>query len=122
MLSHEASVFGARRQFGVGRNRAKLLLAFEHALAIGVPAVVELALVLVGPLLEDVVRPVDGAGSPVHEERLVRRKGLMLLQPGERLCGHVLGKMVLGSCGGSTGLMFSYSRGSYWEVSPARKP
>ena len=43
---------GARRELRVGRDPAQLLLAREDALAIRVPAVVELALVLVGPLLE----------------------------------------------------------------------
>ena len=46
----------ARGQLGVGRDDAQLLLAGERALALHVPAVVELALVLVGPLLRDVVR------------------------------------------------------------------
>ena len=68
---------GARRQFGVGRNPAQLLLAGEDALAQLVPALVELAFVFVGPFLEDVVRPVRRAGRPIHEERLVGREGAM---------------------------------------------
>ena len=85
---------GARRQFGIGRNPAELLLAREDSFAELVPAVVELAFVLVGPFLEDVVRPMDAAGRPVHEERFVRREGAMLLQPGDRLVGHVLGEVI----------------------------
>ncbi len=71
----------ARREPGVGRNPAELLLAREHALAIGVPTVVELAFVLVGPLLEDLVRSVSGARRPVKEERFVGRERLVMSQP-----------------------------------------
>jgi hypothetical protein len=60
-----------RGELRVGRNPALLLGAPEDALAVGVPAIVELAGVLVGPLLEDVVGRVEAAGGPVHEERLV---------------------------------------------------
>ena len=86
---------GARRELGVGGDPAELLLALEDALAHRVPAVVELALVLVGPLLGDVVRPVAGAGRPVHEEGLVGREGAVLAQPGERLVRQVLAQVVL---------------------------
>ena len=95
MLSH-AGIDSARGvSFGVGRNPAELLLAREHALAIGVPAVVELALVLVGPLLADLVRPVRRAGRPVHEERLVGREGAVLAQPVDAALRQVLAQVVL---------------------------
>ena len=45
--------------------------ALEDTLAVLVPAVIELAFILVGPLLHDVMRAVRGARRPVHEERLV---------------------------------------------------
>ena len=76
----------ARGQFGVGRNPAELFLAGEDFFAELVPALVELAFVFVGPFLEDMVRTMDAAGRPIHEERFVRREGTMLLQPGDRLC------------------------------------
>ena len=47
----------------------ELLLAGERALALDVPAVVELALVLVGPFLGHVMRRVRRAGREVDEER-----------------------------------------------------
>ena len=60
------------RQLRVLRDDAQLLLLRERLLAIGVPAVVELALVLVRPFLRHVMRRVAGAGAEVQEERLVR--------------------------------------------------
>ena len=48
-------------ELGVGGDDPELLLAGERALALHVPAVVELPGVLVGPLLGDVVRGVRGA-------------------------------------------------------------
>jgi hypothetical protein len=60
----------AGRQFGIGGDPALCLGPLEGAFAVGVPAVVELALVLVGSFLADVVRSVDRAARPVHVERL----------------------------------------------------
>ena len=85
---------GARGQFGVGGNPAELFLAGKDFFTELVPALVELAFVFVGPLLGDVVRPMDAAGRPIHEERFVRRKGAMFLQPGNPLGGHVLGEVI----------------------------
>ena len=84
----------ARRQLGVGRDHAELLLAREGPLAQRVPAVVELARVLVGPLLGDVVRRVGGAGREVDEERLVGHQRLLLADPLDRLVGHVAHEVV----------------------------
>ena len=95
MLSQEAIDRRRGVSFVSGGNPAEFLLPLEDALAVLVPAVVELALVLVGPLLEDVVRAVGGARGPVHEERLVGRERLVPLQPGEGLVGHVLGEVIL---------------------------
>ena len=64
-------------------------MPLEDALAIGVPAGVELAFVFVGPFLEDVMRPVRRARRPIHQERLVGRKGAMLAKPRQRLVRHV---------------------------------
>ena len=60
----------------------------------GVPAGVEPALVLVAPLGGHVVRGVGGPGREVHEERLVGHQRLLLVDPGDRLVGQVLGEVV----------------------------
>ena len=85
---------GPRGQLGVGGNDAELLLAREDLLAQLVPALIELALVLVGPLLRHVVRRVAGARREVHEERLVGHQRLLLARPLDRLVRHVLGEVV----------------------------
>ena len=84
----------ARGELAVGRNDAELLLAGERLFAELVPALVELALVLVRPLLRDVVRRVRRAGREVHEERLVREQRLLLTDPGHGLVGHVLDEVI----------------------------
>ena len=61
-----------RCELGALWNPAFFLGAREGAFAIRVPAVVEFALIFVGPFLEYVVRTVDSAARPVHEERSVR--------------------------------------------------
>ena len=83
-----------RGQLGVGRDDAQLLLPGEGALALRVPAVVELARVLVGPLLRHVVRGVRRARREVDEERLVRHQRLLLAHPADGLVGQVLGEVV----------------------------
>jgi hypothetical protein len=52
-----------RRELGVRRDDAHLLLPVEHELAVALVAHVEPALVPVGPLLRRVVRCVAGAGG-----------------------------------------------------------
>ena len=84
----------ARGQHGVGRDHTEFLLARERRLAQLVPALVELALVLVDPFGRYVVRRVRGAGSEVHEERLVGHQRLLLAHPRDRLIGEVLGQVV----------------------------
>ena len=116
---------GARRELRVLRNPALAPWRAEDALAILVPAVVELAFVLVGPLLHDVVRAVRRARRPVHEERLVRREGLLLAQPLDGVLGDVLGEVValaVQSRAGSPAWCCAPCVGSYCEASPARKP
>ena len=83
-----------RRQLGVLRNPALLLGALEDALAVGIPAVVELAFVLVGPFLHDLVRSVRGARRPVHQERLVRCVGLLFAEPLDGVLRDVVGEVV----------------------------
>ena len=82
------------RQLSVLRDDPELLLACEDLLPVGVPTVVEGALVAVGPLLRHVVRGVRRAGAEVQVERLV---GIDLFGVGDeldRLVGEVLGQVV----------------------------
>ena len=83
-----------RGQLAVRRDDAELLLSCECLLAQLVPALVELALVLVDPFLRDVVGRVCRAGCEVDEEGLVGGEGFLLGDPGHRLVGHVLYEVV----------------------------
>ena len=83
-----------RRQLGVGGNQPELLLLREGDLALLVPAVGELALVLVDPFLRHMMRRVRGARREVHEERLVRQQRLLLARPGDELVGQIFGEVV----------------------------
>ena len=88
------NLVGPLGQLGIGRDDAELLLAREDLLAQLVPALIELALVLVDPLLRHVVRRVAGARREVHEERLVGHQRLLLAHPLDRLVRHVLGEVI----------------------------
>jgi hypothetical protein len=81
-------------QLGVGRNHPQLLLAGEGAFAQRIPAVVETALVPVGPFSGHMVRRMCGARRVVDEERLVRHERLLLPDPLDRPVGHVVGEVV----------------------------
>lgn len=59
-----------------------------------VPAHIEAAPVLVGPLPRNVVGRVGGARGEVHEERPVGGQCLLLSDPAEGLVGHVRHEMV----------------------------
>ena len=83
-----------RGQLGALREDPELLLSFENKLAIGLVAHVELALVLLDPLLRRVMRSVAGAWAEVHEERLVGRDRLGVLDELDRLVGEVRGQVV----------------------------
>ena len=82
------------RQHRVRGDDAQFLLPGEHLLAVGIPAVVEHALVLVGPFLGDVVRGVVGAGGEVQEERLVRSHLLEVGNELDGLVGQILRQVV----------------------------
>ena len=84
----------ARRQHGVRRQQAELLLAREYRLSVGVPAGVELALVAVGPLLRHVVGSVRRAGREVHEERLLGGIHVRVEDLLDRVVGQVLAEVV----------------------------
>jgi hypothetical protein len=83
-----------RRQLGLLGNDAHLLLAVEHELAVGLVAHVELALVLVGPLLRGVMGRVARARAEVQEERLVGCDGLRVLDERQRAVSQVRGQVV----------------------------
>ena len=83
-----------RRQLRIGGDPAFLLCAREDALTVGVPTVVELALVLVRPFLGRVVRAVDRGGRPVHEQRLVRLQSLLPAHPGDRVVRQIILEVV----------------------------
>ena len=84
----------AGRQLRVRGTTPSCLLPREGRLALGVPAIGELAGVLVRPLQRHVVRGVGRAGREVHEERLVRRQRLLGRDPVDRAVGQVLGEVV----------------------------
>ena len=77
-----------------GGDPALVLGPLEHTLAVGVPAVVELAPVLVDVLLGRVVGAVDRAAGPVHEEGPVRGQRLVLVQPADGVVRQVLVQVV----------------------------
>ena len=66
----------------------------EHLLAIDVPAVVELALVFVGPFLRHVMGRVVRARREIEEERLVRRDLLQVGDEADRLVGEIRGQVI----------------------------
>ena len=77
-----------------GGNDAHLELALVDDLAVLVPAHVELALVLVRPLLGHVVRRVAGARGVIQEEGFVRRVDLRILDELDGLVGQVDAQVV----------------------------
>src|SRR3954469_2666133 len=74
----------SRRQLRVHRHDSTLLLAFERRLAQGIPAVGELALVLVSPLERHMVRRMRRTRGEVDKEWLVGRERLLRLDPADR--------------------------------------
>jgi hypothetical protein len=93
----------AAGQLSILGDDPELLLAGEGLLALGVPAVVEAALVTVGPLGRDVVGLMGRARGEVDEERLVSGQGLLLADPGDRLVGQIR-HQVIAVLGGAPGL------------------
>ena len=73
---------------------ALLLGALEDPLPVGIPAVVELPGVAVGPLLHDVVRAVQATAGPIHEERPIGLQRLVVAQPVDRVVGQVLRQVI----------------------------
>ena len=84
----------ASRELRVLGNNTQFLLACQRFLTQDIPTGVELALVLIAPLLGHVVGSVGGPGRVVHEERLARHQCLLLAHPGKSMVGQVLGEVV----------------------------
>src|SRR5215469_4792470 len=78
---------------------SQLLLPLEDPLPVGIPTVVKLALVAVGPLFWDLMRSVHRPGSEIEEEGLVWSK---LLGIGDKLdcLVHEVGSQVVALLGG----------------------
>ena len=83
-----------RGQLTVLGNPALVLGALENPLPVGIPAVVELPGVAVGPFLHDVMRAVQAAAGPIHEERPIGLQRLVVAQPVDRVVGQVLREVV----------------------------
>ena len=81
-------------QLGVGGDDAELLLTSEGLLTKLVPSLVELALVLVGPLLVHVMRSVAAAGRVVDEERLASVLRADPVEPLDGAVGHGVREVV----------------------------
>src|SRR6266496_4790008 len=81
-------------ELAIRRNDTECLLSGEGLLSQFVPSLVELALVLVGPILGDMVRRVGCARSEVNEKWFVGCDRLFLRDPGQGLIGHVLDEVV----------------------------
>jgi hypothetical protein len=73
---------------------AQFLLPGEHPLAVGVPAVVELARVPVSPLFGHMMRGVPGASTEMQVERLVWGDLLGVGDELDGLVGQVLGQVI----------------------------
>ena len=82
------------RQHRVLGDDAQFLLPREDLLAVGVPAVVELALVLVGPFLWHLMRCVIGTRCEVEKERLFGRDLFEVGDELDGLVGEVHGEVV----------------------------
>ncbi len=82
------------REFGAGRDDAQLLLPGEDLFAVRIPAVIELTLVLVRPLLGHVMGRVHSPGAEMQVKRLVGGDLLGISDELDRLVGQVLGQVV----------------------------
>ena len=78
-----------RRELRPSRHDAELDLASEGFFSELVPALIELALVLVAPFGRHVVRRMRRTGCEVHVERLVRAQRFLEFHPRHGLVGHV---------------------------------
>ena len=81
-------------ELGIRRDDAHLFLALEGLLAVDIPALVEYAFVLVGPLLAHMMGRVHGAGSKIHEEGFVGRHLLGIGDEADGLIHQVFGQVI----------------------------
>ena len=86
--------WGRGGQLGAGRHDAVRHLPGEHAVAPGVPPLIEDAAVRIDPLLRDVMRGVHGTEREVQEEGLARGALLLVLHHADGLIGQVLAQVV----------------------------
>src|SRR5262245_31250636 len=77
-----------RGEFGVCRNHAELLLSRECFFAQLVPALIELALVLIAPFLWYLVWRMSCPGREVEKERFVWRLRFLITNPVNRVFHH----------------------------------
>ena len=84
----------ARRQFRVFWNHAQRLLPRKSLCSKGIPALIELALVLGRPFLRRLMRCMRRARRVVDEEGLVGHQRLLLAHPVDGLVGHVFGEVI----------------------------
>jgi hypothetical protein len=92
--SPRRDLFGPLRQLTILRNDAKFFLAGEDLFAQLIPALIELAFVLIRPFLRDVVRSVGRAGREVDKEGLIGTERLLLPHPVDGLVCHVFHQVV----------------------------
>ena len=73
----------------IGGNDSEFFLALENLLTENVPTRVELAFVLVAPVLVYLVRRVRGTGGVIEKERFVWRGLLLAVNIGDGLIGNL---------------------------------
>ena len=83
-----------RCELGVRWNPALFLRPLEDPLAVLIPAIIELAFVLICPFFRNMVRAVDCAAGPVHKERFVRLKRTVPVEPSDGVISQVLAQVV----------------------------
>ena len=84
-----------RRECRVGRNHTERDLPLVDLRPQPIPALVERALESLNPFRGDMVRRMHRSRSEVAEERAMRSRRLLTLDPGDRLVGEILGQVVV---------------------------
>ena len=77
-----------RREFGISRNHAALLLPCERLLAQLVPTLIKLALVFIAPFLRHLVWRMSRTRRKIKKERFVRCLRFLITNPANRMIGH----------------------------------
>jgi hypothetical protein len=76
--------------FGIFGNQTQFFLAFQLLGPVGMPAVIELSLVLVAPLFRHLNGRMNGTRCIVHKEWNIPQ-AFPVVQPLDGLIGHALG-------------------------------